>query len=160
MVKIFKSSRVFHTALFVWALYIPVAFILDRADTFALSGALLFTASLTVLHAYFPAMIIALRHGRQDFDYVDFLTLGIMCSWFAVTGRIMYILLLRHTVEIPAELSSYWFAFFQYVNFTGALLHLSARRVIKNHAPKTSVPRVAFAVVTGLILGTYLCVTN
>lgn len=160
MVNIIRNSRVFHTALVVWAAFIPLAFFISNNDLFALTGALTFTSALAVLHAYYPAMKQALTHSRDKFDYVDFLTLGIMCSWFAICMRIGYVILLRFFYDVPSEFSSPFLAFLQYVNFTGALLHLSARRVLRNHVPTTSTPRIVIAIVTGLVLGCYLSIIN
>lgn len=154
------KSRVVRTAIGIWAIFIPMVLFLDKRDLFAVTSALTLTAALAVLHAYWPAMRHALTTRSKGLDYVDFLTLGIMCSWFAISMRIAYVIFLRSVYSVPEELSSNWIAFLQYLNFTGALLHLSARRVVRNSVPVTSWPRIIAALVAGVALGVVLSLTN
>lgn len=150
------KGHVLATAIAIWSLFIPICLLFSKPDVFALTSAMTLTASLAVLQAYWPAMKDIVTGDSSDMDYVDFLTLGIMCSWFAISARVIYILFIRWYYDIPEPLSGYPIAFFQYVNFTGALLHLSARRVLRNSVPTTSTPRILFALIVGGILSGFI----
>lgn len=160
MVELVKS-RMFGTALMVWASFFPLMMLLDNRSLFTMVGSMTFTVSTAVIIAYWPAMRDAIRHGPDNLDFVDFLTLGIMCTWFATSARFALITGYRWWTEAPrADLEIWPIAFLQFVNLTGGILHLSARRVIKNNIPRSSWPTILMSIGTGIALGAILILTR
>lgn len=158
MVRILRG-KVFYSALFIWSLFFPAMYLLSKTDLFNLIGTLVFTTSVAVLHAYWPAMRITLFRPRIELEYVDLLTLGIMCTWFALAANMAFaVFLYNYYGGQPSELPSYFVGFLRYVTFTGGILHLSARRVLRNSVPTTSLPRIVASVSIGLAFGIVLSI--
>jgi hypothetical protein len=154
-------GKVLVTLLLIWGAFIPASLILSRIDLYLMVNALSIVASINVLITYWPAMWLALRIPPEKLKTVDFLTLGIMFAWTAFTARTVEITYARYFWDVhPPELTSLQFAFFQYLAFNGAILHLSARRVIRNSVPVRSTVRVVLTVLVGIILGFVLTTTN
>jgi hypothetical protein len=150
-------GHIFWTAFAVWAIFFPLAALIKLSDLFQLLAGLNIVAGMAVLLSYWPAAKLALKLPSSQLEYADFLTLGIMCSWFAVVARIAYGAYFR-TFEPTAITSDYFFAFLQWMNFTAAILHLSARRVMRHGHPETNWPFIAKVAALGTTVGTVFAV--
>lgn len=160
MVELVRS-RMFGIACTVWASFFPLLLLLDYRSLFTMIGSLTFTVSCAVLWAYWPAMKDAIRHGPDKLDFVDFLTLGIMCTWFATSARFALIVGYRWWTEAPqGDLEIWPVAFLQFINVTGGLLHLSAKRVISHNVPRSSWPMIYTSLGLGVLLGLMLIITR
>ena len=160
MVELVRS-RMFGTALVVWSSFFPLMLFLDSRSLFTMIGAMTFTVATTVVWAYWPAMKDVIKNGPDKLDFVDFLTLGIMCTWFATSARFATITFYRWWTEAPrGDLEIWPIAFFQFVNLTGGILHLSAKRVVRHDVPRSSWPMIFMSLALGILLGVVLIITR
>lgn len=144
----------------VWVLFIPLYVMLPASDLFIFINSLTGVAAISVMWAYWPAMMLTLTLPPSDLRMVDVLTFGLFFSTIAVLGRVIDLTYVRYYwVVIPDGLLSWHLAFFQYLQFTALLMYLGARRVFKG-AYKPSWPRVAITAAIGIAVGSFLCLTN
>jgi hypothetical protein len=158
MVRIIKN-RILYVVFGVLWLYVPMAHFIKQDDLYMIMGGLTVAAALSTVHAYSPALYLAMTMKQNDVEYVDFLTLGIVGIWLSVAARIGYLTYIRY-INGPLPYDTYFFTFTQYVIFVCALLHLSARRVVRNQVPQSSVPRIIWTLSFGLAIGGILSWTN
>lgn len=151
-----NSTGKFLMAFAVWAMFIPVLLFMPMKDAFSVMSGVLFTTAGSVLHAYWPALGYAFRSSRKRLDYVDFLTLGILCVWLGVISRSTLLFIHGHQfLPLRWEL-----IMVQYVLFAGGLFHLAACRIVREDQETANWGRMAVAVASGVILGVILSVTN
>lgn len=160
MVRVVRNTTAFLTAFIAWIAFFPLAFALDNDDLFAFVNSLTVGSGFTVLYAYWPGIKYAFTHYKSEFDYADFLSFGIFVTWIGIIGWLSYTIVLRLNFAPPSEWYSVNLAFLQYIIFTGAMLHLSARRVIRNQVPRSSIPMVVIGIGSGCLLGVILTLTN
>lgn len=158
MIRVVKS-HIFLFAVLALLGYVPLAMMIPQDDFYILMGTLTACAALMTAHAFLPALIVALRMPRNEIDYVDFLTIGTVGVWIAIFMRIGYLTYVRYMYG-PLSYDTFFLTFTQYIIFVSALCYLSARRVVRNHVPQSSAPRIYWTLGVGLALGTVLCLTN
>lgn len=158
MIRVVKS-HIFLFAFLVLLAYVPLAYFIPQDDFYILMGSLTACAALMTAHAFWPALVTAMKMPRNEVDYVDFLTIGTVGVWIAIFMRIGYLTYVRYRYG-PLFYDTLFLTFTQYVIFVSSICYLSARRVVRNHVPQSSAPRIYWTLGVGLALGAALCLTN
>lgn len=154
-------SKVINVALLMLASFIPLALFMNLAHLYVVVGSILFTTSIAVLIAYWPALRIAINYSVDELSYVDLATLAIVLMFVSTSFREMYVTFYRVVyVEGLGRDDEYFMAlsFFRYVGALGAFLFLAARKVQSGNSilDRIGWPHAVLAVIAGVIISVAL----
>lgn len=162
MRTIVKKSKLLHVALVMLIAFFPVALVFDPTQLYVLLGGILFATSISVVHAYWPPLKIALRQSITNLNFVDYLTMGIVLI-FAFTGvREGYVTYNQvfNPLNITRPTDFYMpLAFTRYGGIVAAYMALAARHFLMgprflNRVPGW--PRAVISTTLGVVLGSVL----
>lgn len=152
-------SKLLHVALIMLAVFFPVVFVIDAEKLYILLGAMLVTVSVSVVHAYWPPLKIALDQSIGKLNFVDYLTMGIVLI-FAFTGvREAYVTYSQMFNPAAISRSSEFYiplAFSRYGAIVAGYMSLAARHYLMGPRFLYRVPgwpRAVLSMIAGLVLG-------
>lgn len=156
------KSKLLHVALVLLLAFIPVVLLIDATHLYILLGAVLFTTSVSVVHAYWPSLKIALDLSVDDLNMVDYLTMGIMLIFMFTSVREGYITYNQVFNPLSVTRPSDYFvplAFARYGAIVAAYMALAARHFFLgprflNKLPGW--PRAVISLMIGVVAGSAL----
>lgn len=156
------KSKLLHVALVLLLAFVPVVWLIHPTHLYILLGAVLFTTSVSVVHAYWPPLRLALDLSVEDLTMVDYLTMGIILIFMFTSIREGYITYNQVFNPLPVTRNADYFiplAFARYGAIVAAYMALAARHFFLgprflHHVPGW--PRAVISCAVGVILGTVL----
>ncbi|QIG66909.1 hypothetical protein EVB41_078 [Rhizobium phage RHph_TM3_14A] len=162
MRTIVRKSKLFHAALTMLVVFIPLVFLVDAAKLYVLLGAILFTVSVSVVHAYWPPLKLALRQSITSMNFVDYLTMGIVLIFAFTAVREAYVTYTQVFNPTPVSRTDDFYiplAFSRYGSIVGAYMALAARHFLMGPRFMYRVPgwpRAVISIAVGIIAGSML----
>lgn len=152
-------SKLMHVALVLLLAFIPIVVLVNPSHLYILLGAILFTTSVSVVHAYWPSLRVALTMTVDDLNMVDYLTMGIILIFLFTSVREGYITYNQIFNPIPFSRAPNFFlplAFTRYGAIVSAYMALAARHFFfgppfMNYIPGW--PRAVISLIAGVCLG-------
>jgi hypothetical protein len=160
-------SKLLHVASVLFAGFIPLAIFVGPADLFVFIGSVSFTMSITVVHAYWPALKLAVKQSINELDFVDLLTAGITLIFFSTALREAYATFYREFfIVAPQRADDYYLplAFSRFVAVAAGYMALAAYESNPRTDSKVNRipgwPRALLALTAGCLLGTGLTILH
>jgi len=156
------KSKLLHVALVLLLAFIPVVLLVNPAYLYILLGSVLFTTSVSVVHAYWPPLRLALTMTVDELSMVDYLTMGIILIFAFTSVREGYITYNQIFNPIPFSRPPSFFvplAFTRYGAIVSAYMALAARHFFLGPRFMNNIPgwpRAVLSAVLGILLGTFL----
>lgn len=156
------KSKLLHVALVLLLAFIPVVLLINPTNLYILLGAVLFTTSVSVVHAYWPPLRLALDLSVEDLNMVDYLTMGIVLIFTFTSIREGYITYNQVFNPLPITRSADYFvplAFARYGAIVAAYMALAARQFFLGPRFMHNVPgwpRAVISCVVGIVAGSVL----
>lgn len=158
------KSKVLHAAVFLQLAFFPVVAMTDPISLYVMVGAISFVSSVSVVHAYWPALRHSVSRSISDLDKADILSMAIILAFFSIAARELYSTFYVGLVrtEDTASVSDDYFlplAFFRYTAVVAALMALSSRNDVIGPPIMRRVPGWPRALVSlgiGVIVGIIL----
>lgn len=162
MLAIATKSKLLHVAVALLVIFFPITYLFNATQLYILLGAILFTVSVSVVHAYWPPLKIALNQSVSNLTFVDYLTMGIVLIFAFTSIREGYVTYMQvfHPLRVTRSEDFYVpLAFSRYGAIVAAYMALAARHFLMgprflNRVPGW--PRAVISVLTGSVLGTIL----
>lgn len=160
--QVIVKSKVVTVAIALLASFIPLALLTDDGVLYVVVGAVLFTTSLAVVHAYWPALKVAINYSVEKLKYVDLLTMAIVLGFVGIAFREMYVTGYRVLYVQGLGRDDEYFvvlSFFRYTAIIAAVFALLAQKVETGRSIMDRIPgwpHVILSVGAGLILAVAL----
>lgn len=156
------KSKLLHVALVLLLAFIPVVILVNPSYLYILLGSVLFTTSVSVVHAYWPPLRLALNMSVNELSMVDYLTMGIILIFAFTSVREGYITYYQIFNPFPISRPDTYYvplAFTRYGAIVSAYMALAARHFFlgphfMNHIPGW--PRAILSLLVGVVMGLVL----
>lgn len=148
--RVLLRSNMLWLALFVWVIFWPFVFILDRDTLYESVTAIAGAIGIGVLVAYTPGIIRAIR--ADDRRSGNLLILGIGCTWFAAVGNRVWGWTYNLLGHPEWMLQHPFISFLIWIFFTGGVLHLTAYNAVDGRVPPKAWAYVGGITAAGLIV--------
>lgn len=142
--------------------FFPFVFLFDVSKLYVMLGAVLFTVSISVIHAYWPPLVIALRQSITQLNFVDYLTMGIVLIFAFTAMREGYVTYTQIFDPMPTPRPDDFYiplAFTRYGATVAAYMALAARHFLMGPRFMYRVPgwpRAVLSMASGVALGIIL----
>lgn len=155
------KSKVFHAAIVLLLAFFPVLASVNTIDLYVIIGSVSVVTSISVVHAYWPALRYSVSRSIKDLDKADILSMAIILAFFSIAARELYSTFYVGLVRV-AETSNVGddfylpLAFFRYIAVVAALMALSSRNDIIGPSYMRRVPgwpRALVSLLIGVIIG-------
>lgn len=156
------KSKLLHVALVLLLAFIPAILFVSPVHLYILLGAVLFTTSVSVVHAYWPPLRVALDQSVDQLNMVDYLTMGIVLIFAFTSIREGYTTYTQVFNPLPITRTADYFvplAFTRYGAIVSAYMALAARQFFLRPRFMYNVPgwpRAVISLVCGVIVGAVL----
>jgi len=156
------KSKLLHVALVLLLAFIPAVAFINATHLYILLGAVLFTTSVSVVHAYWPPLRVALDVSVHELNMVDYLTMGIVLIFTFTSIREGYITYNQVFNPLPITRTADYFvplAFARYGAIVAAYMALAARHFFLGPSFLNKVPgwpRAVLSLAIGVVAGSTL----
>src|SRR6478736_3457341 len=153
------KSKLLHVAVLMLLAFFPLVFLFNPTQLYIVLGSVLFATSVSVVHAYWPPLKLALDQSIEELNFVDYLTMGIVLI-FAFTsvreGYVTYAQVFNPLAVVRPDEFYIPLAFTRYGAIVSAYMALAARHFFMGPRFMQRVPgwpRAVLSLMVGAILG-------
>ena len=159
MRTIVAKSKLLHVTLALLLVFFPFVFLIDAAKLYVLLGTILCTVSISVVHAYWPPLKIALKQSVTNLNFVDYLTMALVLVFMFNGIREGYVIYNQIFDPLPVSRSDDFYiplALTRYGIIVAGYMALAARHFLMGPRFLNAVPgwpRAVISVLAGSVIG-------
>src|SRR6478736_1658328 len=157
------KSKLLHVAVLMLLAFFPLVFLFNPTQLYIVLGSVLFATSVSVVHAYWPPLKLALDQSIEELNFVDYLTMGIVLIFAFTSVREGYVTYAQVFNPLPLTRTADYFvplAFRRYGAIVSAYMALAARHFFLGPRFMYNVPgwpRAVISLAIGIVFGSVLC---